>query len=157
MTEAEQQELAKILAEMGYDRASRTWETPAADRASLSMLAIGAACIVGAYLIATVIPGPPLLPISLTPFYLGVALAARLKSGWYAFALTLPAIYLEAGVAHLPWLCLSVAALAVIASVSRRQGDAPGRPPGFQAPSLPLPPSPHAELPVAPYGSALRA
>jgi hypothetical protein len=156
MTEAEQRELAETLADMGYDRASRTWKTPAADRASLSKLAIGAACIVGACLVATVIPGPPHLPISLTPFYLGVALAARLKSGWFAFALTLPAIYLEANVAELPWLCLSVAAFAVIASISR-QGDAPGRPPGFQAPSLPSPSSPHAALPVAPYGSTLRA
>ncbi len=164
MTETEQQELTEILAEMGYDRASRTWKPPRADRPSLSNAAIGAACIVGACLIAAAIPGPPHLPISLTPFYLGVASAVaigaflkRRNIGWYAFAFALPVIYLDASVAALVWTALTVAAFAVIASIGTRRGLDLGRLPRSRAPSRPLPSSRRGAPPAALYGSTRHA
>ncbi len=167
MTEAEQQELAEILAEMGYDRASRTWKTPLDDRLSLSNAAIGAACIGGACLIAAAIPGPPHLPVSLMPFYLGMGTAATLGAllgrqyvGWYAFAFTLPVVYLDASVAAVVWTALTVAAFAAIASIGclrDRWGGAPGHRPRSPAPSRPLPSSRRGAPPAALYGSTRHA
>ncbi len=164
VTEAEQRELAEILAEMGYDRASRTWKCPPADRSSLSNAAIGAACIAGACLIAAIIPAPPHLPISLTPFYLGVAGAVglgaflrRRNTGWYAFAFVLPAIYLDASVAALVWIALTVAAFAVIASIGNRRELDLGHRPRSRAPSRPLPFSRRGAPPAALYGSTRHA
>ncbi len=166
VTEAEQQELAEILAEMGYDRASRSWKSRPSDRPSLSNAAIGAACIAGACLVAAAIPGPPHLPVSLTPFYLGVAGAAALgvflrrrNAGWYAFAFALPAIYLDANVAALAWIALTVAAFAVIASIGQgnRLGRDLGHLPRSPAPSPPLSSCRRGEPPAALYGPTLRA
>lgn len=93
-------------------------------RPVLSSVAVSAACIVGACLIAAVLPSPQHLPVSLTPFYMGVAAAVTLgaflrcrNAGWYAFALALPAVYLDASVASLAWVALTVTTLAAIAAI----------------------------------------
>ncbi len=90
--------------------------------------AMAGSCIVGACMIAAAIPSPPHLPVSLTPFYLGVASAitlgaflGRRNTGWYAFAFALPAIYLDASVAALVWIALTVATFAMIASIGSRE------------------------------------
>ena len=107
---------------MDHQRGSHTW-----GRAGENVF-VGGGCIVCAHLIAAAIPGPPHLPISLTPFYLGVASAVTLgaflerrNTGWYAFALALPAIYLDASVAALVWTALTVATFAVIAAIGSRR------------------------------------
>jgi hypothetical protein len=160
MTVAEQQELAEILAEMGYDRASRTWKRQPFNR--LSSWLISAACIGGACVLAAFIHSSQQLPISVVPFYLGVASAVWLggrKSGWYAFAMTTPVICLAATVAELSWLGLSVAAFVVIASIPRqdRHGGAPGHQPGSRAPSRPLSSSRRVAPPAAPSESMIGA
>lgn len=91
---------------------------------SLSSVTLAAVCIVGACLLSAVIPGPPHLPVSLTPFYLGVAGAVSLGSflgcrntGWCAFVFALPVVYLDASVAAMVWTALTVIAFAAIASI----------------------------------------
>lgn len=162
MTETEQRELAEILAEMGYDRASRTWKSPPVDHPSLWNVAVGAACAGGACLIAAAIPAPPHLPISLMPFYLGVACAVTLGSlighrriGWYAFLFALLPVCWDARVAEPVWTVLTVATLALIASIGSRRdrrGPSQGHRPRSPAPSRPLSSAHRVALPAAPYG-----
>jgi len=168
VTADEQRELAEMLAEMGYDRATRTWNQPIIEHRKWSVrvgknIVMGAACIGAAWLITSALPGPPHLPIGLAPFFLGVALAAKLgcrKTGWYAFGLALPAFYMDASVACLPWIALAIATLAVIASIRSRR-DRPGRDPRRQS-TVPArsPSSPSFRLdgpPSAPFGSTTGA
>lgn len=159
MTADEQRELAQMLAEMGYDRATRTWKAPPVDRRK-QLLKIGknivmaGASVGAAYLLTSVMPGPPHLPVSLVPFYLGVALATRLgcrKTGWYAWIMALPAFYMDENVACLPWLTLAVVTLAVIASIGTR--DRPGRGPARR----PLSPPQSQPLPSGPADGPLAA
>lgn len=165
VTESERRELAEILKEMGYDPASKTWMMDRLSRPSawiriVDNILIAAASIGVACLTTMAITGPPHLPISMVPFYLGVAAAARLRgrlAGCSALALTLPAFYFNARVAELPWLVLSLMTLAVIATMGGRDGldRVPRRQPRSRIPSQALLSSHPAAPPATPYRPTL--